>query len=293
MKKELISLLLVFAICLSLAIPSFASNYVDHTEITLSEYDMIVAERECSTNSIQTTNELQSNDNQIEEELLYRSTLDENTLKTGYGYSDEAIELIKSYDGTPLEYAPEMRDALSNVTLSLTALYVHKTYARLKLAWSWDYCPLVRNTDMVACAWEGVYEDGLTNEMQVNVYGTSASISYLSPDTGVLSTREYSASSYADTMYTINSDIGGIGFEFPMGIEMEKWAKSGTLFLNLGLLSQCSGRDLHTLSAVAEYAHYNASVNPSVSFSPSLSISFSPSLRYEIGDSDHLLLPAT
>lgn len=42
----------------------------------------------------------------IESELLYRASLPTEVLKENYGYSDEAIDILRNYDGGRLEDNP-------------------------------------------------------------------------------------------------------------------------------------------------------------------------------------------
>lgn len=63
----------------------------------------------------------------IESELLYRASLPAEVLKENYGYSDEAIDILRNYDGGRLEDNPQLRAASATLTAYIGILIQTQT----------------------------------------------------------------------------------------------------------------------------------------------------------------------
>lgn len=291
--KKAVSIITTFAIILSLTIGCVADdstfvtpNAASATTTTLekdtfNEYDHIVAVR----NYVATENEdgLRSTisneeldfimSDEIESELLYRSKLSTQVLKEQYCYSDEAINILRNYNGGRLEENPELRAVTATLSASLGPLIQGDTKMGIIYTWEWDYRPFMRFSDIAAMSWEGTYEGGLTNNMALDRQTSFATVNYYYSQTNQKQDR------YTGADFLSDNDYNGAAIKFPM----EKydnawyyWAKYGSLFIYMDLVNQDDGPLLYELSTHGEYAHYTfSSIGAGVSFPLGTSISFS------------------
>lgn len=286
--------------CFVLATGCFADNaetVATYSEISprtigthyYNEYDKIVAIRnqvaESNGKSVQadiSKEELEYiMSDAIESELLRRASLSTEVLKS-YGYSDEAIKILREYDGSKLEQNPQLR----NASATLSGLLEFSTRTRTKIvmvySWTWDMYPLVAKDDMAAVSWDGTYENGLTNNMRLDTDSTYALVNYYNRygigDGGIIEQVRYKNFTQNGSAPGLASDntYHGVAVRFPMDQEPGSlsWAQSGLLCIFLDLVNQTTGPYLYELNAHAEYAHFSYDAEIGVSFPLGLSISF-------------------
>ena len=119
---------------------------------TTNEYDYIVEIRDAKKNAKAIANVSEEEveyitSDAIESELLYRSTLPTEVLKDQYCYSDEAIDVLRDYNGEKLEENPELRAVTATLSAALGELVKSDTRMGVIYTWSWDSKPLVLFTD--------------------------------------------------------------------------------------------------------------------------------------------------
>lgn len=236
----------------------------------MNEYDYIVAIRSASAEeqalmSVSSEEAEYIKSNAIESELMYRAGLPEEELRDFYCYTDEAIQLLKAYDGSRLEDVPVMRTAMASLSAGIGELVKSGTRVGVIYTWTWDYMPNILSTDRVALSWEGTYKNGLTNNMQFDAYNSFCNVHY----------RHGDATQSTTTIKTFESNnlYRGAGAKFAMG-SSSKWAKGGALYMYVNLVNQTDGPLLYQLSAHAEYAHYTFATSVGVTFPQALTINF-------------------
>lgn len=221
----------------------------------------------------------------IEAELLYRASLPTEILKENYGYSDEAVAVLRNYDGSKIEDNPQLRAASATMRATLGILEQTKTKMGIIYTWSWDTYPLIQATDIAAMSWEGTYENGLSNNMKLDVTSTFVFVNYYNlygiGGSGLQSQVRYDELVTSSNAYGLVSDNTncGVGVVFPMlqSPGSSNWAKSGSMYVYMNLVNQSTGPLLYELNTHAEYAHYTVDHQYGVSFPAGLSISFSGS----------------
>lgn len=294
MKKRLIALCMSLAFSLMVFSPVaavYTQGEVSTVELeqtlpllekdTMNEYDCIVEIRNAAKNP-STLSSLDTNldeeeieyitSDAIESELLYRASLSTEVLKDHYCYSDEAIAILKSYDGTRLENAPEMRAVTATLSAALGELVKSKTRVGVLYTWSWDVRPLVRWSDYAAVSWDGTYENGGSNDMAFDPYTSFSNVNYYYTDANQ---KQLKAEFTSDNWY--NGAAASFAAEKTINA-WYYWAKYGTVYVYVNLVNQDSGPLLYQLTAHGEFAHYTATPTGSVSFPGGASISFTGGL---------------
>ncbi len=298
--KKVISLIMAIIMSFTLATGGFADNtepvsvnpalpmFSLETQY-YNEYDKIVAIRNEVNESVGAHVQTDMSDKEleyimsddIEAELLRRASLPTEVLKN-YGYSDEAIRILREYDGSRLEQNPQLR----NATATLSGLLEFSTRTRTKVvmvySWTWDMYPLVAADDMAAVSWDGTYENGLSNNMRLDTGSTYALINYYNRygigGGGIIEQVRYKNFTQNGSSPGLASDNNyhGVAVRFPMDQEPGSlsWAQSGLLCIFLDLVNQSTGPYLYELNAHAEYAHFSYDAEIGVSFPLGLSISF-------------------
>lgn len=216
--------------------------------------------------------------NAIESELLYRASLPEQELRDYYCYSDEAIRILKEYDGSRLEDVPVMRTTMATLTTGLGYVVKSGTRVGLIYSWSWDQMPNLLFTDCVAIAWKGTYQNGGSNNMRFDASASFCNVTYKLGLGGV----------EQETLRNLTANIDlytGAAASFPMG-KSARWAKEGAFYVYLNLVNATNGPKLYELVAHAEYGHYTVIATPAVSFPWALTINFSGNHKQILGARD-------
>ena len=145
---------------------------------TSNEYDMLISARALPEDEL---NEYYSSDEinaiRAAEDAFYaRAQLPEDVLAQ-YGYTPNQINILKSYDGGPLEDHPELRAVASEFSCSITPMHCSSTSVGAQFNWSWSTWPIIYYlTDSVGVVWRG------TNTQSGNMncpMDTSRSFSYV------------------------------------------------------------------------------------------------------------------
>lgn len=244
---------------------------------TTNEYDYIVEIRDAKKNAKAIANVSEEEveyitSDAIESELLYRSTLPTEVLKDQYCYSDEAIDVLRDYNGEKLEENPELRAVTATLSAALGELVKSDTRMGVIYTWSWDSKPLVLFTDYAAMSWEGTYTNGKTNNMALDLRTSFSTVNYY-----------YSNTNQKQLEFDFESDnlYHGAAISFPAEKYINTWyywAKYGSIFAYTDLVDQsATGPRLYELNTHAEFAHYIVGLNAGVSFPAGISISFSGS----------------
>lgn len=283
MNKKLVAIFVTLTVFTGIISPVSAASTVNETlrsseNISYNEYDYIVEVRNAAKNETNTLNASQEEisyitSNAIENELLYRSTLPTDVLKDHYCYTDEAIAILREYNGERLETNPALRAVTSSLSASLDTLIVSSTRVGILYSWEWNSQPLLLFSDYAAVSWAGAYEDGENNELRFDRSSSFATVYY------------YYAGNQQEEL---DIDFGpvepyqGAAISFNMEENMnawQYWAKRGDMYIYLDLVDQSGIADLYEVAASAKYAHYTFTVGAGVSFPAGLSISFSGSFE--------------
>lgn len=239
-----------------------------------NEYDYIVEIRAARKNNLAIANmpkekvEYITSD-AIESELAYRAMLSTDVLKDQYCYSDEAIEILRTYEGERIENNPELRAVTATLSTALGELVRSNTRMGVIYTWSWDCKPLVLWTDYAAMSWEGTYVNGGNNNMSFDPKTSFSTVNYYYTST---QQEQESPEFISDNLYH------GAAIRFPAEKYINAWyywAKYGSLFVYTDLVNKSSGPLLYELNTHAEFAHYTLGVGSGVSFPAGIAISFS------------------
>lgn len=192
--------------------------------------------------------------------------------KAAQAYSDEAIDVLRDYNGEKLEENPELRAVTATLSAALGELVKSDTRMGVIYTWSWDSKPLVLFTDYAAMSWEGTYTNGKTNNMALDLRTSFSTVNYY-----------YSNTNQKQLEFDFESDnlYHGAAISFPAEKYINTWyywAKYGSIFVYTDLVDQsATGPRLYELNTHAEFAHYIVGLNAGVSFPAGISISFSGS----------------
>lgn len=245
------------------------------TEDYVNEYDYIVAVRNMTSmdlleNGVSPDKVSYYRSDAPEQELLYRATLSEEILRNYYCYSDEAIELIKNYDGTPLEDAPEMRAATATMTAGLGELLVTSTCIGILYTCTWQSKPLDGGEDAAGVAWEGTYANGGNNNATLSLRDSYAQIiyrDYLGDHTEIFDVNSKDLHNNAYVEFEFEKD------ESTAADIRYQWAKTTSLFVYVDLANP-DGPEFVEHIAHGEYGHTEYDATAGIGFPWGVSISF-------------------
>ena len=138
---------------------------------------------------------------------------------------------------------------------------------------------------MAAVSWEGTYENGLTNNMDLDEASTFAFVNYYNlygiGGSGLQAQVTYDDFVSGSDDYGLTSDntYHGVGVRFPMlqSPGGTNWAKSGSLYVYMDLVNQSNGPLLQQLTVNGKYAHHTIGSTVGVSFPGGVSINFTGS----------------
>ncbi|MCF0137952.1 MAG: hypothetical protein HUJ66_06290 [Oscillospiraceae bacterium] len=249
-------------------------NTIHNTTVQENEYDMIVAIRKMTPEEREKMNLSNGSDkylsDEVEKEYLYRASLPYDVLKNEYCYSDEAIRILREYNGEPIEEYPALRAVAATLTTTVGILVYGQSRMGVLYNWSWSSMPSFSGTDCVAAAWQGTYTDGLTNNAALDTSMSFVQLRYFSGSTEYPTTLSITSSD-SNNLYnncyknaTFSKTINGL----------RCWLKSGSMFLYVDL-ANASGPKFAEVAFHFCYGHQVLSGTPSVSFPAALSISFS------------------
>jgi len=246
----------------------FASNVLEEYEI--SEYDIIVSVK-AGTYLEQERYHLSEDDIQfiksggVERELLCRASLSEDELKHKFFYSDDAICFLKTYSGSPVENTPELRAVLATLNATLTKNFCISDAASVNYTWEWSTYPIVMtNNDFASITWEGTYVNGLSNNMQLVIDSSYATVWYYYTDT--------TYQTYNFAVLSTNTYYGAY-MTFPMSNAFGN-AKKGVFRVTMGLVNTQSGPNLHHMEVHGEYRHTRPPLAVSISFPLPLTVNY-------------------
>lgn len=267
MKKRLISLFTCFSMVLLLTCtPSFAvSPANDSISFSVNEYDAIVSK---STGNIGLFTVSPNAESIAIEELLSRKTLSDNELQNYYGYTEQQISIIRTYNGGPLSDNPQLRGIFGTVNGKIDAEDSSSTSLTVSFTWEWEGEPLVMGFDeTIGIRWQGTNTAGANMNLKFDEDDSSATVNYYWPDGRFHSTVHPSfenISPYSDTY-----------IRFVTAIESPRaFGRNGEIIVKVDRPDNVTG-NIAEGAFLFNYGHGIALFTPGVSFPPlSFSISF-------------------
>jgi hypothetical protein len=267
---KLLSFVLSLSFVFSLSIPTLASaSELESTYgTTTSEYDLYYYVRTTDNQTLLKEGfdsvEIQEiKSDKIENELSERAELPEEILEDKYGYSQEQIEIIKSYDGEPIEENISLRGIFANVTCNFVPLGASTTYMAMKVEYAWDNCPLlVGVTDAIGLRWKGTNLNGAPINLALATTSANCRVTYY---------NSANNTTYSAWPVVQSDDPYGNAY-----VNINLWsdnyfAKSGSITVYLST----TGTDKISEAAfIFSYGHPVITVSPGISFPYSFSISF-------------------
>lgn len=197
------------------------------------------------------------------EELLYqRAQLSVNELKN-LGYTQEAINVLKEYDGGPLSENPQLKGVFADLTGYFSIISFDGTQMKVCFTWEWSNSPLLDGefiTDMVACGFSGTNESNLPCTMTLKQNDSSCKVYYY------LGKNHYDTVSYDISVKDVHQFVQ---VQFPISVEVMKderaWAKQGTLLISIKEEKQIN--QLYSSTFSFGYGHTVLTITPSISVS--------------------------
>lgn len=231
-----------------------------------SEYDMYVELQNTPVKALldsgysqNTINEIRNTS--IEKALYERAQLPEDELRD-MGYSQEKIELLKEYDGSPLSENPQMRGVFANLTGSMFVQWFTKTYMQVGFSWEWDTQPFLSGsifTDIVTCGFAGTNDDNGLDIMTFVELNSHCTISYYSIDT-LIGRETYEIS--------VQNPHQHVEVKFPMSKVFGNhggYAKKGSLTIRVK--EENTVGKLYSCAFAFGYGHTGVVIAPSISVS--------------------------
>ncbi len=217
---------------------------------------------------------------EFEDALMTRALLPEDKL-IAYGYSEEEIEILRSYAAGNDLSDSELQSITATCSTAIVNMGVTANRAEFGYEWIWDQCPLVTLKDSAALCWNAYDENNAAND--VERYSVDAEIYYWNTD------QNYSFMMEGEEEEGL--PFNAVNIQFPLeynhvgsgAISYDCYAKSGKVYVTVVLPSGVT-REIHHLFVSGLYGHTTVGlVFPSAGISQTgdLSISFSGNLSTE------------
>lgn len=238
------------------------------SEQTSSEYDMYVEMKEDSGDAI-------INDQKVEDILMQRASLPKDVLKDEYGYSDDQIQILKEYDGTPIEENPQLRGIFANVDGYLYLMEQSNDSVTVRFYWRWDTSPLLAGAairDVVTCAWIGVDSGNDDHALRLVEEDSICEVDYYYKDEyryrEEIELDDTNPDQSTEAKFTVGSS------------QSDVYAKVG--YMDVTVKEPVNVKDLQYSTFVFAYGHTTLTLNPSFSVSvDGISVSLSPGFGTE------------
>lgn len=233
-------------------------------EISITEYERFNALKEMDSKELEANGYSEKDIEEIrnfsyETALFERAQLSEEELHD-LGYTDEAIKILKGYDGSKLTAGSEVMSIIPTCTSEIKFVTSSNKMIQYRYSWEWNVAPVFLGTDGVATCWqtitpEATYVDGLSVGGLVTVKyvnGSATSSVTLSP-----AAEDITCSTACK--FPMTKTISGLdGY----------WAKSGELYNSVSIPSS-SPYEISYIKVNTVYGHAKATA--SISFSCSVS----------------------
>ena len=299
--KKFTIITLVLTLCMAiLTIPSFAASDTSGEGYTGNELDIVNTQSEFETIlelrkktdeelveiglSAKEINEIKSDF--LENELLRRATLTQEELKA-YGYTDEQIRLLKTYDGEEITSGSQYMALSATCSGNFTSGNCSNKKIRLRYNWEWSSVPVIKMKDKVFVRWQAVKSGGVVVDATVTY--AKATVKYYSITTGA----------YASSKDTTVNGSGGTTVDYrTFNIDMViddnyYWAKKGTAYITLN--SEDAGYNFKYVDVGGSYGHKTVTCTIGISFPASTYswVKFTPKLTVsQVTDNDGRIYPS-
>ena len=263
---------LVFASTPNASATDIQTTYQDEpiliASTVVNEYDVLVESERASDVLCDA-----ENNSSIESLIVSRAQLSDDILSERYGYSDEQIQILKSYDGSPIEDNPQLRGVFGNVYGYIYRMSYDDHGVTVRFSWNWDNPPMLWGNDTVTCAWVGVNSSNGPHALRFDSENSSFHVDYYDTDASGKEEFKYRLEYDIDDA-NVNSDVSA---DFKMGddSDLEIWAKKG--YMDVTLEEPVPTNDLTYSTVAFGYGHqtlvFSASLNADVD---GISISITP-----------------
>ena len=185
------------------------------------------------------------------------------------GYSQETIELLKAYDGSPIEDNPQLYGAFADLNGNLYVVSYGDTRMAAEFAWNWSNSPLLSGsaaTDIVACGFAGTNTNNLPCTMTFDAARSEGVVYYYQGNTEV---PVYAGSKTLDI--SVKNVHQHVEVRFPMSESFggttgkTGWAKNGHLIV--GIKEEMTVNQLYSAAFAFGYGHTSRTLSPSISVS--------------------------
>lgn len=265
--KRIITAILMCACYFSFSLlPVSASDDIIVTPVSFSvnEYDIIMTQKQNKNTSMSFSDNTEINS--YEQLYLERARLSPLELIEVHGYTEEQVQILKEYTGTPIEETPELRRASASCSGYVYGQNCSKTSLGIVAEWNWSSTPVLAGAaihDKVALRWSGTDTGG----NPLNLACTSKSLQTKYVGNGGVSTYNSTPS----LVLPYGAVEGDIQMERGFGTVM-RTAKSGTLRLTL---SRTGSKSIKEAGITFIYAHASIGFNISLSYPAGAGISVS------------------
>ena len=147
------------------------------SDVGVNEYDLMVLrkQKDALSNKCKNINTIVSTEKNYEQLYLDRAKMEDEVLIKYYGYTQEQINILKKYDGSPIENNPQLAKASATLTASMSSGTCTNSMLTVYIIWRWSNAPLLSGpgiTDRVAIRWAG----SATSGSSINLSASTAEI---------------------------------------------------------------------------------------------------------------------
>lgn len=241
-------------ICLTLLIGAFgtANAAPAETRLTINEYDVYLQIKQGVNGRASDSTTLMVQTGYVENELLRRSTLSNDAL-IRMGYSPKQIEILKTYDGSPIENHPELRGVFADLYVTFEKYSASKSSIGVKIDWEWSNLPALHGLavyETIGIAWEGTSMESTPMNLKANTSMSRSKVNYVYSNDF---SRHYKAESHSFSVEQIHGFVQD-RFTSGLGEYNTYFAQSGTA--TLVVIPEAPGNSIYSASFVVTYAHF-------------------------------------
>lgn len=203
----------------------------------------------------------------IESFLLERSRLPREVLAS-YGYTPEVIQLLKEYNGEPVDENSPVILAIPSCTGRFSGASTSSSAMTIMFTWEWSSYPAYLHTDEVAVCMQGFNASGTRKDTIASNY--SASIGYAALGSSGTSTVAYVTPTYKKTNELLTASI-----------PMKK--NGGDLYAKRGVITFTVKPDgnyqFDHINVGSYYVHASTQIDITISVDTAGNFSVSPSVQ--------------
>ena len=279
MMKRILTIITVFALCVSCFTISTFALETQPSEFVINEYDYIHALQEASETELEeiglSAEDVKLVSSKFVSGLESLAQMSDRSLKS-FGYSAEEIDILRAFAAGKQLSDAELRAVAGECTGDFDFISCDKKGAQFAYWWVWDHAPIIQLQDAAAVRWIAFDSEG--DDFDVTRYALDSTIEYYD-GSAKLATRTGTEEP--------NLDFNTVNIQFDMNVNMGEhiyaYAKRGEIRISIRVQNGTNA-NINYIKIAGLYGHTLFGIGfPSLSAGSgnSLSLSFTGSTEID------------